>query len=159
MTTMNYKKTINNKMHESINRFIKPRSIAVLGASDNYNKFGYTAYRELKERGYSLYPISSFRKTIDGDFCFNSINELPQGVENLLIILPPELAKKIVMEIDPIIIKSVWLQNGAESAQAVRMCLEKGIDVIFRKCILMYATPVRSYHLLHRLWFRLKGKL
>jgi hypothetical protein len=37
-----------------IERFIDPHTMGVAGASDNKDKFGYLAYRELKMRGYTL---------------------------------------------------------------------------------------------------------
>ena len=145
-------------MKDLINKFIKPRTIGVVGATDNAGKFGYLAYRELKRRGYRLYPVHTYRETIDGDKCFRSVFELPQEVKNILIILPPVGAEKLVREIDSSVIKMVWMQNGAESKEAIEQCGEKGIEVIYNQCILMHAKPVRSYHLLHRWWWIATGR-
>jgi uncharacterized protein len=145
-------------MKHSIDKFITSRTVGVIGASNSRGKFGYTAYRELKRRGYTLYPVSISTGSVDGDRCFRNVRELPAEVENLLIILPPGSTEKLVDEIDTSVIKMVWLQNGAESDKAVALCLEKGIDVIYRQCILMHARPVRSYHLLHRWWRLASGK-
>jgi uncharacterized protein len=145
-------------MKDVIDKFIAPRIMGVVGASDSAGKFGYLAYRELKRRGYTLYPVNSFRRTIDGDRCFRSALELPQEVKNILVVLPPVRTENLVREIDPSAIKMVWMQNGAESEEAVAICREKGIDVIFKQCILMHARPVRSYHLLHRWWWMAAGK-
>ena len=145
-------------MKDLINKFIKPRTIGVVGATENAGKFGYLAYRELKRRGYRLYPVNTYRETIDGDKCFRSVFALPQEVKNILIILPPVGTEKLVREIDPSAIAMVWMQNGAESEEAVAICREKGIEVIYRQCILMHAGPVRSYHLLHRWWWIATGR-
>ncbi|HUN53969.1 MAG TPA: CoA-binding protein [Smithella sp.] len=138
---------------DAIDNFIAPRVMGVAGVSDNRKKFGYLAYIELKRRGYTLYPLNRSGKTIDGDICLSNVLELPPEVKNLLIILPPVLTEKLVKEIDPSAIKMVWMQNGAESEKAIRMCRGKRIDVIYKHCILMHARPVRSYHLLHRWWW------
>jgi predicted CoA-binding protein len=76
---------------DAVERFIAPRTMGAAGASDNKDKFGYLAYRELKMRGYTLYPINSSGKTIDRDKCLHSVFDLPPEVNNLLIILPSAL--------------------------------------------------------------------
>jgi predicted CoA-binding protein len=145
-------------MKDDIEKFISPRIIGIIGASDNPEKFGCLACRELTRRGYTVYTVNNSRKTIDGNSCFQSVHDLPSGVTNLLVILPPAHTEKLVGEIDPAVIKMVWMQNGAESERAVALCGEKGIDVIYRQCILMHARPVRSYHLLHRWWYMVSGR-
>ncbi len=49
-----------------IDKFIVQRTMGIVGASDNEDKFGYLAYRELKRRGYTLYPVNNI-KTIKID--------------------------------------------------------------------------------------------
>lgn len=147
-----------NDMKDSIEKFIAPRIMGVVGATDSAGKFGYLAYRELKGRGYTLYPVNISRRTIDGDKCFPSVLDLPPEVKNILVILPPAGTENLVIEIGPSAINMVWMQNGAESEEAVALCKEKGIEVIYRQCILMHARPVRSYHLLHRWWWLASGQ-
>jgi hypothetical protein len=91
-------------------------------------------------------------KEICGERCHQSINELSDFIDRILIILPPTLTERIVMELNPAFISYVWMQNGAESPEAIRICREKGLQMIYVQCILMHAEPVRSYHLLHRWW-------
>ncbi|PKL38211.1 MAG: CoA-binding protein [Spirochaetae bacterium HGW-Spirochaetae-1] len=145
-------------MKDLINKFIAPRVIGVVGATESAGKFGCLAYRELKRRGYKLYPVNTSRKTIDGDNCFRSVFDLPPEVKNILIILPPVSTEKLVREITKSAIGMVWMQNGAASEEAVAICMSKGIDVIYGRCILMHARPVRSYHLLHRWWWLATGQ-
>jgi len=145
-------------MKNLIDKFIVSRIMGLVGATDNPGKFGYLAYRELKRRGYAVYPVNSSRETIGGDRCFHSVLELPSEVKNLLIVLPPVRTEKLIREIDPSATEMVWMQNGAESTEAVALCREKGIDVIYRQCILMHTRPVRSYHLLHRWWWLASGR-
>jgi predicted CoA-binding protein len=47
-------------------------------------------------------------------------------------------------------IKKLWLQQGAESDEAIRICGEHGIDVLHGECILMFAEPTALIHRLHR---------
>jgi predicted CoA-binding protein len=132
--------------------FLSTRAMAVIGASNTKGKFGHLAFRELMARDFRVFPVNPHEKEICGERCYHSINELNDPIERILILLPPVLTEQVVMELNPSIISHVWMQNGAESLGAMEICRKKGIRVIHGQCILMHAEPVRSYHLLHRLW-------
>jgi predicted CoA-binding protein len=53
----------------------------------------------------------------------------------------------------------VWLQQGAESPEALALARDLGLNLVARKCVLMYAPPVRSLHAWHRAFARLFGQL
>jgi uncharacterized protein len=132
--------------------YLFPRAMAVVGASNERDKFGNLACRELKTRGFHVFPVNPHEKEICSERCYRTINELDDRIDRILIVLPPILTEKIIMELNPAIISYVWMQNGAESFNAIRICNAKGIGTIHGQCILMHAHPVRSYHRLHRGW-------
>ncbi|MGA2782823.1 MAG: CoA-binding protein [Smithella sp.] len=132
--------------------YLSPRAMAVVGASNARSKFGNLVCRELKARGFRVYPVNPHEKEICSERCHRTINELGDRIDRILIVLPPILTEQIIMELNPAIISYVWMQNGAESPEALRICHAKGIRTIYGQCILMHAEPVRSYHLLHRWW-------
>jgi uncharacterized protein len=134
--------------------YLSPRAMAVVGASNARDKFGNFACRELKARGFHIFPVNPHEKEICSERCYCTIDELSGKIDRILIVLPPILTEQIVMELNPAIISHVWMQNGAESDEAIRICHAKGIKTIYGQCILMHAEPVRSYHLLHRWWRR-----
>jgi predicted CoA-binding protein len=126
--------------------------MAVVGASNEREKFGNLACRELKARGLQVFPVNPHESEICGERCYHTINELGDLTDRLLIVLPPDVTRQLVRNLDLEFVSYVWMQNGAESAEAIRICNAKGIGTIHGQCILMHAQPVRSYHLLHRWW-------
>jgi predicted CoA-binding protein len=126
--------------------------MAVVGASNTGEKFGNLVCRELKTRGFRVIPVNPHENEICGERCYRAIDELDDRIDRILIVLPPILTKEIILELNPAIISHVWMQNGADSSEAIRICHAKGIKAIYGQCILMHAQPVRSYHLLHRWW-------
>jgi len=132
--------------------YLFPRMMAIVGASNERDKFGNLACRELKARGLRVFPVNPHESEICGERCYRTINELDDRIDRILIVLPPVLTEQVIMELNPAVISYVWMQNGAESSNAIRVCHEKGIKTIYGQCILMHAEPVRSYHLLHRWW-------
>jgi uncharacterized protein len=132
--------------------YLSSRAMAVVGASNERDKFGNLACRELKIRGFRVYPVNTHEKEICGERCYRTINELGALIDRILIVLPPDMTRKLVRNLDPEFVSYVWMQNGADSPDAIRICHAKGIKTIYGQCILMHAEPVRSYHLLHRWW-------
>ncbi len=41
-----------------IQKFLEPRKMAIAGASRNLKKFGGVVFKELKDKGFTLYPIN-----------------------------------------------------------------------------------------------------
>jgi len=143
----------------TVREFLEQPTLAVVGVSRAGNKFGNTAYRELKSKGYRVYPVHPEAEAIDGDRCYPSLNALPEPADGVLIVVPPQQTEKVVRDAAEAGIRRVWMQQGAESLAAIRFCEEQGIDVVHNECVLMFAEPTAFPHRLHRCVWRLLGKL
>jgi hypothetical protein len=55
-------------------------------------------------------------------------------------------------------IRHIWMQQGSESDEAIRLAETSGISVVHHACILMYARP-KSIHRLHRWINQMLGRL
>jgi hypothetical protein len=73
--------------------------------------------------------------------------------------LKPAQAEQVVRRAAAAGIRRVWLQQGAESATAIRFCEENGISTVHGECILMFAEPAAWFHRAHRWVWKLLGKL
>jgi predicted CoA-binding protein len=142
-----------------VDDFVSQKTLAVVGVSQNPRKFGNLAYRELKSRGYRLFPVNRNLEKFEEDRCYSKLGELPEKVDGVLIIVPPKETEHIVKEADQVGIKYVWMQQGAESEAAIKYCEEHGLKEVHGECILMFTQPVKSYHKLHRGITRLFGNL
>jgi len=80
-------------------------------------------------------------------------------VDGVLMCVPPKRTVEVLREAAEAGIRNVWMQQGSESADAVRLGQELGLQVVSGKCILMYAPPVRSFHGFHRFVMKLIGQL
>ncbi len=143
----------------AVNDFLAQRSLAVVGVSRGGKKFGNMAYRELKGKGYQLYPVHPEAEALDGDKCYASLSALPERSGGVLIIVPPTQTEEVVRDAAAAKIPRVWMQQGTESESAVRFCEEHGISVVAGECILMFAQPLRFYHRPHHWVWKLLGKL
>jgi uncharacterized protein len=143
----------------AIDDFLRQRTLAVVGVSRGGKKFGNTAYRELKARGYRLFPIHPDAEMIEGDRCYPRLSALPEPVGGVLVVVPPAQTEQVVRDAATSGIQRVWMQQGAESEAAIRLCRESGISTVSGECILMFAEPAAFPHRMHRWVWGLLGKL
>ena len=143
----------------AVDAFLSQESLAVAGVSNKKNKFGNVVYRELKAKGYRIFPLNPKLDEVEGDKCYHNLKDLPEGAGGVVIVVPPAEAVKVVRDAAATGIRQVWLQQGAESEEAVALCKENRINVIFGHCILMFASPTAFVHRVHRGIWRLLGRL
>lgn len=79
---------------------LDPRSIAIIGASENPNKIGGRPLLYLSRFGYKgrVYPINPKRKDAQGYRCFESLDALPEAPEVAIVAVPDDLAVQAVDE-------------------------------------------------------------
>jgi len=143
----------------AVQDFVAQRKLAVVGVSRKKMKFGNLAFKELKGKGYKLFPVHPQAETIEGERCYSSLAALPESVDGVLVVVPPAQAEQVVRDAAAAGIRRVWLQQGAESLAAIRFCEENGISAVHGECILMFAEPAAFYHRLHRWVWKLLGHL
>lgn len=141
----------------AVETFLAQPALALVGVSRSGKKFGNLACRELQAKGYRVYPIHPTATTIDGVRCYTRFADLPEHVDAVLIVVPPAEAVNVVREAAAAGIHRVWLQQGAGSPEALRVCQELGVEVVAGECILMFATPT-GFHKAHQWFNRLLGK-
>ena len=79
---------------------LAPRSIAVIGASDNANKIGGRPLAYLSRFGFQgkVYPINPARSEVQGFHSFASFQALPEVPDVAIIAVPGDLAVAAVDE-------------------------------------------------------------
>ena len=144
---------------KSVNEFLTQKKIAVVGVSRKKTKFGNTIYKELKQKGYQVYPINPNINKFEEDSCYPNLLSLPDKIDAAIINVPPAQTEQVVKEVKAAGIKKVWLQQGSQSEAAVKFCEENGIDCVSNECILMFAQPTAFFHRAHKWVWGVMGKL
>ncbi|MCG6963845.1 MAG: CoA-binding protein [Acidobacteria bacterium] len=143
----------------AVDAFLAQRTLALAGASRSGKKFGNTILRELRMKGYEVIPVHPEAEAVDGVPCVPSLARLPAKVGGLVLVVPPAQTERLVVQAVAAGIPRVWMQQGAESPEALRLCREAGLGAVAGECILMFAEPTGFFHRLHRGLWRLLGKL
>ncbi|MBE6506442.1 MAG: CoA-binding protein [Methanocorpusculum parvum] len=78
--------------------YYKPRSVAVIGASDDKTKMGYAAFHNLLQFPGEVYPVNNKRAEIQGVKCYPSVGDIPGPVDMVVITVPAQLVPGIMDE-------------------------------------------------------------
>ena len=142
-----------------VDDFLAQKTIAVVGVSRGGKKFGNTVLKDMREKGYRVFPINPNAESIDGERCYASLAVLPERPDGVITVVPPAATEEVVKQAKEAGIQRVWMQQGSESEKAIRFCRENGMTAIDGECILMFAEPAAFYHRFHRWIWKLLGKL
>ena len=77
-----------------------PKSVAVIGASDNPGKLGFHVMKSLSQGGYPgrIFPINPGKHEILGIKAFPSLLHVPEQVDLSIVVLPAELVPRTIKE-------------------------------------------------------------
>ncbi|AJF60541.1 MAG: hypothetical protein QT03_C0001G1055 [archaeon GW2011_AR10] len=106
------------------------KTIAVIGASADRQKFGNKAVRAYKEKGWKVFPVNLKEKEIEGLKCYASILDLPGKPDRVSVYLPPTVTLSLIPELRKAKVKEVILNPGAESDELIAALKKKGIKPI-----------------------------
>ena len=123
-------------MDNLIKEFMALKKFAVVGATDDPEKYGNQIFLNLKSRGYEVYPVNPRLKTIEGVKCYATLSELPEKVDVVDFVVPPQVTETILRECLALGLKRIWLQPGSESEAAISFCRDNNMQVVHSVCVM-----------------------
>jgi hypothetical protein len=106
------------------------KTVAVLGASADRNKFGNKAVRAFHAQRYVVYPVNPTETEIEGLRCYRNIAELPVRPQMVSLYLPPAVVLKLLPDIAAKGCDELWLNPGTESAEVLAAAERLGLNVV-----------------------------
>lgn len=142
-----------------VDDFIKQKKLAVVGVSRKKSKFGNYIYRGLKKKDYQVFAVNPNMEFAEGDKCYPDLSSVPEKLDGIVINVSPTKAVNVIKDANTVGIKRVWLQQGSQSNEAVKLCEENNIDCVSNECIIMFTEPLGFMHGTHKLIWKVMGKL
>ena len=96
-----------------------PKVVAVIGASNDRQKFGNKAVRAFVRQGYTVVPINPREHEVEGLKAYRSVLEFPGPIDMASFYVPPAVGEQVIEEVARKQIPEVWLNPGAESDELV----------------------------------------
>jgi predicted CoA-binding protein len=124
-------------MQELIQEFMKQKKFAVVGATDNPEKYGNQIIKNLLGRDYEVYPVNPRLETVEGIKCYATLSELPIKVDVVDFVVPPAATEAILKECLELGLDRIWLQPGSESEAAIKFCEDNNLKVVHDVCVML----------------------
>lgn len=134
-----------------------PRSVAVIGASDDGTRLSGRPVRYLLEGGYQgeILPINPTRATVQGLPAFPSLAALPAPPDAAIIGVGARMARAAVQECAAAGVKAAIMfaagfaemgaEGQAEQAEIVRLCRAAGMRLLGPNCIGLFNAHSRFF--------------
>lgn len=132
---------------QMIARLLRPKSVAVVGASDKPGALGASVLGNLDRNGFAgaVYPINPNRETIGARRCLPSVAALPEGVDVAVLAIPQPAVLDAVRGLAArgcgavVIFSAGFAEGGAEGlaqqAEIARIAGEAGMVVEGPNCL------------------------
>jgi len=124
-------------MQDLIKEFMAQKRFAIVGATDDTKKYGHQIFKNLKSRGYEVYPVNPKLKELEGTSCYASLADIPIKVDVVDFVVPPEVTEAILKECKKLGLDRIWLQPGSESEAAIAFCHENDLKVVHSVCVML----------------------
>ena len=87
-------------MSSTLSALLSPRSVAIIGASDNIHKIGGRPIHYMQQMGYAgtIYPVNPQRETLQGLRAYPSLDALPEAPELAVIVVSGDAAVQAVAD-------------------------------------------------------------
>src|ERR1022692_3873641 len=141
------KKKVNRKRKQPLDVFFSPKTVAVIGATENLNTVGRTVLWNLVTSpfGGTVYPVNPKRPSVLGVKAYKTISEIPEEVDLAVIVTAPPSIPGIIRECGEngvqgaVVISAGFKEIGPEGAELERQLLKEaqagGVRVIGPNCL------------------------
>ena len=143
---------------EVLNTIRDSKDWVLIGVSGDKDKFSRYVYSELEAKGFRLHAVNP--NAGNGDIRFvKSCGDIKDRPRLAVLFTLPSETLKAVKEAEKAGISAFFIQQGAESHEALEYLDNNKLHYIDKSCILMFAEPVKSFHRFHRWLWKISGKL
>ena len=141
------KKKLSRKRKQPLDVFFSPKSVAVIGATENPGTVGRTVLWNLVTSpfGGTVYPVNPKRPSVLGVKAYPSVSDIPEQVDLAVIITPPASIPGLIKECGEngvqgaIVISAGFKEIGPEGAELERQLLieaqKANIRIIGPNCL------------------------
>lgn len=115
---------------ENIKTFLAGKRFAVVGASQDREKYGNKVLRVYKQNKLDVVPVNPTATEVEELTAYPDLPSVPGKVDGISIITPPRVTDQVVKQAIALGIKNIWMQPGAESQAAIDLAQHAGANVI-----------------------------
>ncbi len=131
----------------TLKEIMSPKSIAIVGASDNKSRIGGRPLANMVEKNFAgeIYPINPNRDTVQGIKAYSSLLDVKDDLDFILVAVPSKIVASVLEEAvikkakTALIFSSGFSEIGDEGEvlqnQIKKISQDSGLRVIRPKCL------------------------
>lgn len=105
-------------------------SVAIVGASNDPDKFGNKAVRAYLRKGWTVYPINPRAQEIEGLRVYAGLDDLPEPVNRVAFYVPAEIGVGLLEAVRRQGSPELFLNPGSESEELIARAEALGVNAI-----------------------------
>ena len=125
------------EVFEQLRRRGPETRIAVVGASNDPEKYGNIIVRYLAAKGYTVLPVNPRQPEIAGIPAFPNLSAVPGPVHIVNVVTPPGVTMKILEEVSRLGLPAVWLQDGSYDEAVLDVAASAPFKTVHDACIMV----------------------
>ncbi|MBI4887283.1 MAG: CoA-binding protein [Acidobacteria bacterium] len=106
------------------------RTVAVVGASNDRQKFGNKALRAFQAEGYRVIPVNPGEPLVEGLRAYASVLDVPESIDIATVYVQPDVALRLLPEFERKQIPEIWINPGADSDEVLADAKRRKLNVI-----------------------------
>ena len=112
------------------------KTIAMVGASSNWNRPSYFVMKYLQGKGYRIIPVNPgvAGEEVLGEKVYASLKEIPHKIDMVDVFRNSTAAGPITDDAISIGAKVVWMQLGVRNPEAAARAEAAGLKVVMNRC-------------------------
>lgn len=150
-------------LREAAEEFLAQKRIAVAGVSRDPKQPANLIFRRLRDAGHDVFAVNPNAAEVEGVRAHPAVSAIPGGVDGVVVVTTPEVARHVVADCAAAGVPRVWLHRGlgpgSVSEDAIAVGREHGISVIPGGCPNMFGATSDPGHLCLKAMLRVTGRL
>lgn len=116
--------------------FDRDRTIAVVGASPNWDRPSCRIMQYMQAMDYRIFPVNprAAGGEILGREVYATLADVPEPVGMVNVFRKPDAVREVTEQAIAIGAKSIWMQDGVKDDQAAALARDAGLDVVMDRC-------------------------
>ena len=112
------------------------KTIAMVGASNNWKRPSNFVMKYLQRKGYKIIPVNPREagKKINNELCYASLKDIPINIDMVDVFRRSDECLELAKETIKIKAKVFWMQIGIFNSDANELILKNNLECIFNRC-------------------------
>lgn len=117
------------------------QNFAVIGVTNNHDKYGYKIYQRLKQLNKTVYGISPIYKEIEGTITYPSLSAVNKKIDVAVFVVNPKFSIEYIKECQKLKINHIWLQPGTYDDTLISLLKDSNINY-YLNCVLVESEDI-----------------